>query len=683
MATDLAGFERAYRLRSTADDQLLAQIFGEEELKVLRTSNPNLIETARGYFPHLTSSTYDRLVREPDSLRYEKDRCEREMEQLAVQNYGAFISNAKVTTSVQQELVDIQRQLDEMVEAMEPVQEGIESFQARATDLSISRASLRNVKEQHSAILELLELPQLLDACIRNQMYDESLELLAYCNNMFQSHESRGEDIPVLQGLCEQVATQKANLQSSLVAQLKTDIHLPACVRVMGFLRRLQQHSEDDLRLLFIMHRGAFLEGHRLQVEALCGNRGSVVTALRNAADLLRTHVFDIGMQYKALFAQEDGPLCAWLTEQIMWLTELLRAHVLPPSRQSSQSEGRGVAAALRGSTGARIDAPALATVLRQCLHASSTLKRLGGNFFPAVAGIFEARMQHHVCEMLDIALLTFHAELGRYDWVASTALAGASGAGGAGDGGATHGGVAWLHPQALELTRHRPLAVLCNDLVQMFNELRQCTLFGLRASVVNHCSECLTGAINVLRSVRGTQQLQAAKAVEFSRMCQHFARILTPLVSSHLEAIFGAGARLDVTAIVTAMTPDLLPSSELEVELPVDGASWDVPDSSPPQLNSDAATAEEPLNATAREDATASEPPSTSEVAAADAAGVPDQTKLLVDGVSGGPPDSSPSQQSSDAAAAEDPFTATATREDATASEPPATPEVAAADAS
>ena len=36
--------------------------------------------------------------------------------------------------------------------------------------------------------------------------------------------------------------------------------------------------------------------------------------------------------------------------------------------------------------------------------------------------------MEQYSREMLDGALLTFHAELGRYDWVPSTALAGASG---------------------------------------------------------------------------------------------------------------------------------------------------------------------------------------------------------------------------------------------------------------
>jgi len=212
-------------------------------------------------------------------------------------------------------------------------------------------------------------------------------------------------------------------------------------------------------------------------------------------------------------------------------------------------------------SSATRIDAAALTTLLRHFMHASSTLKRLGGHFFPAVANIFEARMERLVCEHLDMALMTFQAELGRYDWVASTALA----SGGGVAAGAPPSGLTYLHPQALDLTRHRPLAGFTNDLVQMFNELRQCALFGLRAPVVQHTFQCLVGGVNLLKVVKGTYnfELGSSKANEFKRCCQHLAHILTPLVSAHIEQIFGPAARLDTAELLATMVPDLLPPSE------------------------------------------------------------------------------------------------------------------------
>jgi len=331
VSLNLEGFERAYRLRNTADDELLTQVFGKDEVDKLMKERPALIETARSYFPHLTSSTYERLTREPDTLQKEQHRCAHEMEQLAVQNYKAFIGSANVTQTVRHGLAEIQDGLDKLASELEPVKNNLNAFQSTAADLTTRRGKIRNVLQQHGSILELLELPQLLDACVRYHMYDESLELLAYCGSLLQAHTARGEDIPILTQLQEQVNMQRANLHTSLVAQLRSDVHLPACVRVMGFLRRVQRHSEEELQSLFIEHRGSFLDGHKQQVEQLRNSRGGAVAALRAAAELLRTHVHDIGTQYKALFPQEDGPLRVWLGEQVLWLVGLLRAQLLPP----------------------------------------------------------------------------------------------------------------------------------------------------------------------------------------------------------------------------------------------------------------------------------------------------------------------------------------------------------------
>ncbi|CAE7233220.1 COG8 [Symbiodinium necroappetens] len=105
---------------------------------------------------------------------------------------------------------------------------------------------------------------------------------------------------------------------------------------------------------------------------------------------------------------------------------------------------------------------------------------------------------------------------------------------------------------------------------MQVFNELRQCALYGLRVSVVTHCYECCMASVNLLRSVLASQTLRpgSAKAGEFQKLCRHFADILVPLVASHLEALFGSAARLDTGTIVSSMVPDLI-QAEVEYKLP------------------------------------------------------------------------------------------------------------------
>merc|ERR1712187_534811 len=122
-----------------------------------------------------------------------------------------------------------------------------------------------------------------------------------------------------------------------------------------------------------------------------------------------------------------------------------------------------------------------------------------------------------------------------------------------------------------------KPLDVFTNDLVEVFNKIRQCTLYGLRGPVVSHCYACLIGAVNLLRSVATSPPFQhgSAKATEFSRMCTHFAHILTPLIAAHLDLIFGTSARLDTAAIVASMVLDLLPQADADLSMS-GSAAWE-----------------------------------------------------------------------------------------------------------
>lgn len=64
-----------------------------------------------------------------------------------------------------------------------------------AEAIACSRRMNSLTLNRHTEILEILEIPQLMDTCVRNRYYEEALELAAYVRRLEKKHSS----IPVIQ----------------------------------------------------------------------------------------------------------------------------------------------------------------------------------------------------------------------------------------------------------------------------------------------------------------------------------------------------------------------------------------------------------------------------------------------------------------------------------------------------
>ena len=92
----------------------------------------------------------------------------------------------------------------------------------------------------HATMLELLEVPQLMDTCVRNGNYDDALDLKGFISKLAFMHS----DLKVVQSLVKDADATSASMLEQLLQKLRSNIQLPDCLRMIGYLRRLGVFSE-------------------------------------------------------------------------------------------------------------------------------------------------------------------------------------------------------------------------------------------------------------------------------------------------------------------------------------------------------------------------------------------------------------------------------------------------------
>ena len=58
-------------------------------------------------------------------------------------------------------------------------------------------------------LVELLEVPQLMDACVRSDLWEEALSIATFASTLERRHRSRG--VAVVPSRCEKNASKEAN----------------------------------------------------------------------------------------------------------------------------------------------------------------------------------------------------------------------------------------------------------------------------------------------------------------------------------------------------------------------------------------------------------------------------------------------------------------------------------------
>ncbi|XP_057569507.1 LOW QUALITY PROTEIN: conserved oligomeric Golgi complex subunit 8 [Hippopotamus amphibius kiboko] len=504
----------AAALGEVEDEGLLASLFRDRFPEAQWRERPDVGR----YLRELSGSGLERLRREPERLAEERAQLLQQTRDLAFANYKTFIRGAECTERIHRLFGDVEESLGRLLDRLPSFQQSCRNFVKEAEEISSNRRMNTLTLNRHTEILEILEIPQLMDTCVRNGYYEEALELAAYVHRLERKYSS----IPVIQGIVNEVRQSMQLMLSQLIQQLRTSIQLPACLRVIGFLRQMDVFTEAELRIKFLQARDAWLR--------------SILTAIPNddpyfhitkTIEACRVHLFDIITQYRAIFSDEDPLLPPAMGEHTVNESAIFHGWVLQKVSQFLQV----LETDLNRGIGSRLD-----SLLGQCMYFGLSFSRVGADFRGQLAPVFQRVAVSTFQKAIQEAVEKFQDEMNSYTLISAPAILGSSNLPAA---------VPVTQPGTLQppmvLLDFPPLACFLNNILVAFNDLRLCCPVALAQDVTGTLEDALVKVTKVILAFHRAEEAAFSSGEQelFVQFCTVFLEDLVPYLNRCLQVLF------------------------------------------------------------------------------------------------------------------------------------------------
>ncbi|XP_017783208.1 PREDICTED: conserved oligomeric Golgi complex subunit 8 [Nicrophorus vespilloides] len=465
------------------------------------------------YIRKLGTYRCEELLKEPKRLHDEKLSIFEQTQDLAVKNYKSFIQTAECSKQSSAQFNAVEGKLNSLLEHVPKFEQKCEEFLIESNKFSNLRKLNSLTLTRSVKLVEILELSQLMDNFIKDDSYDQALELAAYVHRLHTKHP----DIEIFQTISAEVDKLWQILLHQLLKQLHKDIQLPKCLEIVGHLRRMGSFSEPELRLKFLQARNSWLEDSLKQIPTNDLNQH-----LSRTIEVTRVNLFNIVTQYRAVFNDDDhNPLLvnngkyqnvnqnciffAWLNQKISVFLTTLKNDL--------------------ASCTASLD-----SFLGQCMYFGLSFGKVGCDFRLMLVPIFLEAIVSNFQRNIQNATIEYEANMEKFTLINKN-----------------FSKLSWksrnedpLQPPD-SLLEFYPLAEYANKVLISFNSLRLCAPIASVNDVTDIMQESLVKVADGLLVLYGQEhQAFTANAKDaFTRLCMAFADDFLPYIQKCFHIIY------------------------------------------------------------------------------------------------------------------------------------------------
>ena len=414
--------------------------------------------SCQSYLSNITNFGLQELLSEPTALQTQSHHLTSSLTTLTHTSYPTFLSLHHTTNALTSSLTSLSSSLDSLLTTSLPaLEEAAAGWKDRTENVLNDRSKARVVLEQHEKIRDLLDIPILIDTCVRNGYFAEALSLASHAKTLAGNASSSSKSPPlILSSVLSEVHHSIMQMLLSLIATLyEPNRKLPALWKAINFLRKMDVFgpsspfvsappqtklyvppldadkplnfiadnisNEEQIALAFLVGRESCL---KVTLEA-CGSdifrltqhndlddreKEDLARYLKRYIDLWREGVYDIITQYSTIFLEKPSGSSTSQQSPIKSIVdsgqpaiglEMTRLHTLITTYASRTLTTHLLP--LVSPCLPLLSLPLLPSLLTQLTYCSTAFARVGLDF----RGILSLLFSHAVAEVMSHELRT------------------------------------------------------------------------------------------------------------------------------------------------------------------------------------------------------------------------------------------------------------------------------------
>jgi hypothetical protein len=399
-----------------------------------RLSTPEL----SNFLTSLTTLTLPSLLSQPVTLASEAAQLTNSLTNLCTSEYPTFLSLHETASVLSSSLDALGNSLNSLLgEALPELEGRTQQFARETQGVRERRRKARVVLEREDALVDVLEIPTLIETCVRNGHYQEALDLAAHARLLVRTTASASEgtanegnitleptgDVILIRAIAEQAENALYQMRAQLLALLHAPAKLPALYKAISFLRKMDANldeasssaprlrvrlSEPELALAFLTGRLSYLEDVLSGIEKTGGGEGVEVDHaryLRKYVDVWREGVHDVVTQYTSIFLDRSLHSFTTHTPSSKSLSQT-QSDIADPHKHEptlhlliATASQHLLFTHLIPTLAAHLehvpDALSLSALMTQLTHCSAGCARLGLDFRASLPPLFERAVLH------------------------------------------------------------------------------------------------------------------------------------------------------------------------------------------------------------------------------------------------------------------------------------------------